>query len=102
MITINEPKVIATTQSYVFESVNIAKVFEKLEASVRFGIYNENNERIGEKVIIYSDEDYNTFWENFNSGKFLYTELKAKENLNVEVTDTVEDDFINTEVTNEI
>lgn len=100
MITINEPKIIANEQNIKFENILIQKDKNRegsydLIAIIKFGVWNENNERIDEKIIVYSGEDYNTFWSNFNTGKFLYDELKVKENLNVDIPLEVENDFVN-------
>lgn len=92
MITINEPKIIANSQKIIFDELHIIGGKDKnLSAVVSFIILNENNERIDTKTITYTGEDYNTFWSNFNSGKFIYQELE----LGIEVDNSIENDFIN-------
>lgn len=94
MLTINQQKIIAETQTYKLDHVLIQNS-DGLKAEVQFGVFNENNERIDTKVLSYVGEDYNNFWIEFNSGAFLYEELKAKEGLDVEVPTEVEEEFLN-------
>lgn len=93
-LEINEPKVVAQSQKYSFESVTIRKINTKLSAILTFGVYDESNKRIDTVTKLYTDDEFNEFWTNFNSGKFLYEELVRKEALSVTVPDSTEDDFI--------
>ena len=103
-IILNKQKIIAQTQTYKFESVTIAVNSgsvgfspspRTVSAYVRFGIYDENNKRINEANISYTGADYTKFWNDFNSGKFLYDELNIKNNLGLVVPVSVEDEFLN-------
>lgn len=60
-------------------------------AQVQFAIINELGQRIDVKVLTYSGKEYDDWWNNFDSGKFLYEELE----LNVEIPEEVEQEFVN-------
>lgn len=93
---INQPKIVAQTQEFIFDEVHIVGGGAKnLAAIVSFIILDENGKRVDTKVIEYRDEDFNSFWESFNSGKFLYDELVEKEGFDVEVDEDVENSFVN-------
>lgn len=94
---INQQKIIAQSQEFIFDEVHIVGGGAKnLAAIVSFIILDENGKRVDTKVIEYRGEDFNTFWDNFNSGKFLYEELVANEGFDVEVNEKdAEDSFVN-------
>jgi hypothetical protein len=101
MITVNEPIIVAKAQNIKWEAVTIKSggtnpgdpkgVF----AMVQFGVYNEKNERVTTKTVLYAGADYNRFWTAFNNGRFLYVELNDKARLGVTVPDSVEAEFTN-------
>lgn len=93
MIIVNKPLVLTQNQNIKFENL-ILDNSQKLSARVNFGVYNGEN-RVSSYTLTYTDKDYNDFWNNFNSGKFLFLELVKKQNLGVQVSDTIENDFLN-------
>lgn len=95
MIELNEPYILATAQKILFNRVTIQKVGDSISAVVSFDVANQDGKQIDHKTYIYTGENFNIFWANFNSGKFLYEELVAKEELQIEVPETVETDFVN-------
>lgn len=95
-ILVEQPQTIVQSSEYKFSSVVIRNIPMKgLVASVKFDVLDQNGVKISEKSIIYSGEEYNAFWADFNSGKYLYIQLAEKENLNVNPGDELESDFIN-------
>lgn len=64
-------------------------------AEIMFEKFNTNNTLIGTKVISRSGADYNTFWNNFNSGGYLLDLLIQEENLGIQLPKTVENEFLN-------
>jgi len=94
-IEINKPLVISDKQIFVFENIVIANVDGEKRADITFAIKGEDGQRISEKVLSYTGEDFNTFWANFNSGKFLYEELVRQEDLKVSVDNDLDEEFIN-------
>lgn len=97
MITLNQELIVAKTQAIKFDSVRIeGGVNDSLRAEVTFCVLNELNQIVGKKYLTYSGEEFNTFWEGFSSGKFLYEKLVEKESLPVIVDSSIEEDFVNT------
>ena len=94
-IILNKPIITATAQTIKFEELVIKNEI-KLSAILLFGVYNESGKRVGNKTICYSGSDFNAFWTNFNSGKFLFDELKRTENFIETIPMDVENDFTNT------
>lgn len=99
-ITINEELVVASEQNYSFKSVTILKEKKllgtvELKAIVAFDIIDQNGKVVSSHVIKYTGSDYNTFWTNFNSGKFLYEQLVLDRDLDIEVDNSIENDFLN-------
>lgn len=56
----------------------------------------QNSNVIGTKVISKTGQEYNTFWDNFNSGRFLIEEFITQNNIQFDIPDTIEEEFINT------
>jgi hypothetical protein len=96
-IELNTPYVLANTQKIVFSRVSIENIETELRASLWFDILNEAGKRIGTKTYSYVGDDFNTFWTNFNTGKFLYDEFARQESLEIDVPETVETEFTNTQ-----
>lgn len=96
MITINQPKIVAQEQIIKFDECHITGGARgDLRALVSFVVENENGERIDNLYIEYSGSDYNQFWTDFNSGKFLFDELVKEKGLEVDVPNEVEQEFLN-------
>lgn len=96
MLTINQPKVIAETQDFQFDELHITGGANgQLVATISFIVNDENGKRIDTKVLTYSGEEFNTFWSDFNSGKYLYEQLVEKQELDVTVPSSIEESFEN-------
>lgn len=93
-VTIEEQKVVAQSQRFVFENLVIQRLGNDLTANIQFAVYNERNERVGTHNYEYRNEQFNTFWNEFNSGKFLYEELVKKSQLNMQLDASIENDFV--------
>jgi len=97
MITINEPLTIAQTQTWVVTDVH--QVFNnenKLWCSVvTYTMYNENNEFIDTYELRYSNEDYNKWFNDYNSGVFLLQNLLNAKNITATLDNNVAEEFLN-------
>ena len=93
-LELNEQKVIAQLQKFQFENLVIEKQGKNLSANIQFAVYNEKDERIGTQNHTYRQEEFNRFWSEFTTGKYLYEELVKKSMLTVEVPEIVEEDFV--------
>lgn len=95
-IILNEEKKVALSQSFTFDELHIIGGENgKLEAIVSFVVKNEKGERLAVERLHYSSEDFNTFWEEFNTGKYLYDRLVEDKELSIEVPEEVEENFVN-------
>ena len=93
-IVINRPIILTETQTKKFLYLSINKMNDKLSAKVIFGVYDSSERLIKEEVLEYKDEEFNVFWEEFNTGTFLYEELVKNEE-DFELPEGLEDEFIN-------
>lgn len=95
----NKPIKLTETQNIKFNTVSVTKDTLKVDGSlmaiVTFDVIGDSELTVSEMKLIYRGEEFNTFWANFNSGKFLYDELKLQKELEATVTNEVENDFIN-------
>lgn len=95
-ITTSTPKVVATTQTFVFDELHITGGKEgKLQAIVSFPVKSETGEIISVETLTYAGEAFNAFWSGFTSGKYLYDKLVSDKALNITVPSSVEDNFTN-------
>lgn len=95
-ITLNEQKIIASTQTFVFDELHITGGKEgKLKATVSFLNKNEAGELVSVETLTYTGEAYNAFWTAFTSGKYLYDKLVEDKEINTTVPNSVEDNFLN-------
>jgi hypothetical protein len=94
-IELNQPVVIANNQKIECTSIILNKNEKGWCAEINFSILNEEGQQIGKKSIEYKEEEFNNFWSNFNSGKYLYDELINKNNLQINSSEELEHDFEN-------
>lgn len=102
-IKVEQALVKANEQNFDFRSITIGKrkkglsltEEEELYADVYFDIKDENGTIVATERMVYTGENYNTFWSNFNSGQFLYEELVSKKSIQLTLTNAVEADFLN-------
>lgn len=95
-IELNEPKIIATTQKIVFQSILIHRdTAGQLNAQVTFNVLDENGNLVSNEQLRYSGEEFNQFWSDFNSGTYLYQTLAQQKSINPPENNSMEDDFIN-------
>lgn len=98
-ITLNQKRTVAQSQEFKFDEVHITGGAKgELTAVVSFVVNDENGNRIDTQVLTYKGEDFNTFWENFDSGEYLYQELVEKEELAVSIPEDIEESFVNEKV----
>ena len=67
---------------------------EELIAILTFNVFNEKGDALWNKFLKYKGEQFNEFWNGFNTGTFLYEELKKNANLDITILDS-ESEFIN-------
>lgn len=95
-ILVEEEVRVSSSKDYKFSSVAIRRDFIKgLIAVVTFDVLDDTGKKISEKKLVYTDTNYNTFWDGFNSGKFLYEELITKEGIQAQAPSEIEDEFKN-------
>lgn len=99
-ISIEKEITIAHSQTFKFSSVSVRRApLMGLIAVVVFDILDENGAKISEKKISYSGEEFNTFWQHFNTGTYLYNQLIIKADLQAPIADDpsdhLEDEFKN-------
>ena len=88
--------VLATSQTVNFRDLHVHKDADGLlTAEIGFDVLDENGKRVKSYQRRYEGEEYNTWWDSFNNGKFLYQEINTTEGLGADVSDDTEDDFIN-------
>ena len=99
---INKPIVLTSKQTIKINNINIQRVTAPpmvgqsgLMATVKFDVIGDNGKVVQTKTLTYKPSEFNAFWTDFNSGKFLYEELVEKQNLDVVVPNSVEQDFVN-------
>ena len=83
----------------VFSEMNISKDIQngKVSCRVMFVVLDSANNKIDNLIYSKSDEDFNTFWAGFTTGKFLYQQLELKNSSGnlITIPNSVEADFIN-------
>ena len=95
MLEIAEQKIVATTQKLEFNSLMMIKTTEGFVAKVTFFVKNEKNKIVETIQKTYKKSEYNAWWTDFNSGKFLYEEIVKDYYPNKTVPDTIEQEFVN-------
>ncbi len=103
MITVTKPAIEETNNTILFEEINIKVIRDKREgidikeisAKLSFGVFDSNGNRVDNLSIVYTGEDYNNFWMNFNTGRFIYSELIASKGLTAEIPENIETEFVN-------
>lgn len=82
--------------TYSIGSVNLIKTRDRgWIAELMFEKFDSNNNLIGTKIISKTGQDYNEFWNNFNSGSYLMELLIQEEKLNIKLSSDLENEFIN-------
>lgn len=58
-------------------------------------VYSGDSVIVSTKQFIYTGADHNAWFDAFNSGKFLYEQLKLKIGSNGDIPDSIENEFYN-------
>lgn len=88
--------VLAESQTISFRDLHIHRtVTGELTAETVFDVLDQNGVLVSTYRHRYEGEEYNTWWASFNNGKYLYQEINTAQNLDADVADETEDDFIN-------
>jgi len=75
-ITVIKPHtIIIPSQSYQFAGLTINKQGTALSAQVVFLVLDPTGKQIDTYTLSFTGKDYNTFWNAFNTGTFIYQEL---------------------------
>lgn len=90
-----EPLIVDQDETVEFQEISIIKEKGLVRAKITFGVLNAAGDVLRNEYLIYNGKEYNKFWEDFVSGKYLYEQLKKQLQLDVDILDKVEDDFIN-------
>lgn len=69
----------------------------KLSARVRFSVLDADNNVIENLFYYRTGDDFNTFWNGFTTGKYLYSQLELRNSSGslVAIPNSVENDFVN-------
>lgn len=95
MIVSNTPTVIELTYNYDVTNIVQQKINGKWQADVQYSVYDQDNNFIESILLSYTGEEYNQWFDNYNSGKFLLEELIVKKQLNADIPLGIEQEFIN-------
>lgn len=95
-VEINKEIIVKTGTKAVFSSVRIERIQGKSRAVLLYEILDDRGTVLQRKNKIYSDDEFNTFWDNFNSYCFLEEEIARLENPQYEVPEEIEDTIKNT------
>lgn len=97
MITIEQELLRTSTQTYRIGAIYLTNTKDRgWIAEIMFEIFDNNNNVIGTIVIPKTGQDYNQFWDDFNSGEYLYQLLVQHLNIQTELPN-VEQEFVNPE-----
>lgn len=95
MLTSSQPYI--ANPSYRFKQCMFNRDFNSnLVAVCTFSVLDSNNREVDTVQFRVAPADWNTFWNAFNSGTFLYQTLNTVKNLGLTIADGSQDgDFIN-------
>jgi len=97
-VKINKPLVVTTEQTFEFYSYTLTRHNGNVISNIVFNILDTNGKRVDTKSIRLDGADHNSFWTDFNSGKYLFETLLTKIGESDEIqniSNTIEDYFIN-------
>lgn len=96
VLEIDTPIILANKQQVKVSAVHID--WDSYVAAIDFSILDEAGNTVKEETIQYMPNEFNEFWQNFNSGGFLYQEYVRKKNITLEVAPKDdEEEFLNPE-----
>lgn len=95
MIQSEQPIVKTITLTYEIAHILIQKINGEWRSEVQTTVKDQDGNFIQSIVNTYNGEDYNNWWNDFNSGRFVAEEVITKNNISVTIPPTIEDDFIN-------
>lgn len=95
MIQAEQPIVKTITLTYEIAHILIQKLNGEWSADVQTTVKDQNGNFVESLVNTYTGNNYNTWWDNFNSGRFVIEEIISKNSLNAIIPPTIEEDFIN-------
>jgi len=95
--TINIPaQTLNAKWSFIGLTISINPLNKTFTSVVKYQAKDSTGKIIDTKSITYSGKDYNTWWNSFNSGAYLYSELLAKfPDIQGTIPSTVEGEFVN-------
>ncbi len=96
MIKIEKEILKTSTQTYRIGNVNLINTRDRgWIAEIMFEILDDNLQVVGTTIISKTGDDYNIFWNRFNSGEYLFQLLIEQEKLDAKVSSEVENEFVN-------
>lgn len=94
-LLLNEPIILTQSQDITVTNVSISKLQDSWLARVFYTIFGTDGKPIKEDMLSYEGDDFNSWWAQFTSGSFLYSQYIQKKNLAIPLPDKIEDDFKN-------
>lgn len=90
---INKPRTLSQKQDYRFASMRIENNGNGMFAVLRFNVYGDKGEYLAQEEVVFIGEDFNSFWSDFTSGKYLYDKFFQLKEIGVSVDDSIELEF---------
>lgn len=95
-LRVEEQLTVSQDKTYKFSNVLIRKNHLKgMEAIVSFDVLGSDGRSHAKVHLSYSGSEFNSFWEGFDSGTFLYSELIRKKSINAPLEESIELEFAN-------
>jgi hypothetical protein len=97
-LLLNEPIILTQSQDIAVTNVSIYKMQDGWKARVFYSTFGTDGKSVKEESLSYEGDDFNSWWAQFTSGSFLYSQYIQKKNLAIQLPDKIEDDFKNIKV----
>lgn len=98
MINSNQPITIIRNLSYNIEHILIQHIDNQWKATIQTSVTDEEGKRIDTLVNEFTGQEYNEWWNDFNSGQFVIQKIIELNNIDANIPETIEQDFLNPEI----
>ena len=95
MIQSNQPITIIKNLYYSIDHILIQNIDNQWKAVVQTAVKDENGESQNTLVNEFTGEEYNQWWNDFNSGEFVIQKIIELNNLDVSIPEKIENEFLN-------
>lgn len=90
---INKPRILSQKQDYRFASLRVERNGNGMLAVLLFNVYGDNGEYLAQEDVTFLGNDFNSFWSDFTSGKYLYDKFFQLKEISASVDDSLELEF---------